>query len=309
METWQSVLIILSSSFALLLNSMMFFLVFRNRTLQTSFNATILNSSLADIVVSLNMLAYTIYVTTTTDNKSALCNLTGFINLLTFVSSVMSLAAVSINRYFLVCRRVLYDVRFTRLGTIFYITCVWFISTLLSIPPFLGWGRFAFHEGKSICFVDWNSSISYMFFMIGVCFCGPITATLTSLFLILRANRRVEITLKLQASDSKTPRSNRRNMRTAKHERKITLSILTVVVVFFVAWGPFVVVMFAETLGKTTVPPWIDFASLYSGLLNSTANPIVYLSLNSNFRQSMLDLLPRSQRTGHITVRSRKAYH
>ncbi len=291
MEIWQSVLIILNASAAIFFNGFIFYLVCRNRALRTSFNTTILNACFADIVVATNLLVFTIYVNSASENPSAFCDVTGFVNLLSFVASVTSLAAVSINRYFLVCKRLLYETLFTGLGTLVSIASVWVCSVLISIPPFTGWGRFAYHQGKSICFVDWASSTSYMIFMIGICFCGPIAATVTTLFLILRTNRKVQHAVSRTSKINAAPNtfshsvSSERNLRKDKQERKITLSILTVVIVFFIAWGPFVVIMFLETLGKTTVPPWLDFVALYFGFLNSTANPLVYLTLNSNFRK------------------------
>eukprot|EP00794_Sanderia_malayensis_P003307 gene3307-3792_t len=301
-ELWQATILIINCITAISLNVVIFYLFKRHPSLQTAFNATILNACFADILVSINMLLSTAGAFFSpqkfaSSKSNALCHITGFINLLCFVASVMSLAAVSINRYFLICKRHIYSNAFTRLGTSLYIAFVWVFSVLLSFPPLVGWSRFTFDEGKLICFADWKSSVSYMVFMIAMCFGGPIAATLLSLFFILRMKRKVSnnvIELNGDWEDSNDRERNRLNqqrMKNDREERKITLSIVAVVAVFFLAWGPFVVVMFVEVIGQYPIPAWVDFASLYFGCLNSTANPIIYLTLNGNFRIKLKKLI------------------
>ena len=313
MNVWEAVLLITNAILAIILNCLIVYLVINVRSLRSSFNTTIVNASVADIIVSLNILISAI--DTISQNGKSIsntvwCDFTGFINLISFVASVMSLAAVSINRYVLVCKSQLYGELFTQTGTAVYIFLVWLISALLSMPPFFGWARFSYHKGKSVCFADWKSSKSYMLFMIFICFCGPITATLTTLFLIVRTKRKTEASLASQYTGS--PRdispammlANRRAKRNEKSERQITLSIVLVVFVFFVAWGPFVIVMFLDVFGDNKVPRWLDMGSFLFGCLNSTANPVVYLSVNMNFRRAVRQKLGLTASVG-LTPSSR----
>ena len=328
----------------------------------------------ADILVSLNMIISVSLSFTLGDFMTGEigCTISGFINILCFVASVMALAAVSLNRYFLVVHWRKYRKMFTRRNTVIILSLVWLFSVLLVIPPLVGWGRYGYHPGKSICFADWSSSISYMLFMIGMCFGGPIASTLFSLYRILRLKSKVSGTLNKDKSDfnqknerakaeyspmtsfelSQTPltikkiitansvspvnisprhsayvsdeepgkglpgtpelgqrketgnwtpkilrrKEKNRAVKTAaekarrekqdKEERWITFSIVLIVAVFFIAWGPFVVVIFLQTLGKVNVPRWADFGSLFFGCMNSTANPIISLTMNGNFRRA-----------------------
>ena len=291
---WEAAIVITNSLVAATLNSMIFYFVYRYPSLRTSFHATILNCCVADLLVSANMLASAIHNLLGQRNPVApytvWCGVTGFVNLLTFVVSVMSLAAVSLNRYCIVCKRHLHDKFFSRNGTAGYILCVWVLSALLSAPPFFGWARFSYHAGKSICFADWKASVSYMIFMISICFCGPIAATLASLYFILRIKRRVANVLIVVEQDASScpPSIDRKKQKADKEDWSISLSIAAMTFVFFVAWGPFVVVMFLETFGASSMPRWLDFGTLFLGFLNSTANPIIWLTANSNFRRAFL---------------------
>ncbi len=311
MSPGQAAAFLINSVLALSLNSLIYYFVYRNARLRTPFNFTILNVSFADILVSLNLMSSTIYVLAERNQlmDGKFCDVTGFVTLLSFVGSVMCLAAVSFNRYLLICHRNIYNRIFTEIGIAVYILGVWVFSVLISMPPFLGWSRFSYHSGKSICFADWKASIPYMIFMIAVCFCGPILVTLLSLYFILKTKRSTEYKLECRKEDENLgeiarARRDAKRQRVAKEERKITISIVVIAVVFMIAWGPFVVVMFLETLGKQKVTPWIDFCALYLGCLNSTANPIVYMTLNGNFRKEFTKLCMRKSQSQNADAKN-----
>ncbi|XP_065054054.1 LOW QUALITY PROTEIN: melatonin receptor type 1A-like [Rhopilema esculentum] len=306
MNVWEAVLLIINAILAIILNCVIVYLVIHVRSLRSSFNTTIVNASVADIIVSLNILISTIDIIS--ENGKSIsnmvwCDFTGFINLISFVASVMSLAAVSINRYVLVCKSQLYGELFTQTGTAVYIFLVWFISALLSCHLSLVGQDFLITR-VSPSASPTGSSKSYMLFMIFICFCGPITATLVTLFLIVRTKRKTEASLAGQYTGSPrdispaTMLANRRARRNEKSERQITLSIVLVVFVFFVAWGPFVIVMFLDVFGDNKVPRWLDMGSFLFGCFNSTANPVVYISVNRNFRRAVRQKLGLTSSVG-----------
>ena len=298
MEVVQASLIIVNSTVAVFFNLTIFALVYRNRNLRTPFNYTILNACSADILVSLQMFVIS---TLSISNRESLqgpiiCDITGYINLTAFVSSVVCLAAVSLNRYTIICHRDTHNKYFTSLGTKIYMASAWLFTFAISSPPLFGWSKFAYHKGVGICFVEWSTDISYMIFMVLICFCGPITVTIASLYFILKTKREVAIALEkdsreFEMTEDGKAMCEKKKIQREKEERKITLSILIVALIFSVSWGPFAVLMFVEVFRNHHVPVWIDAMSLVLGCLNSTANPIVYLTMNSNFRKEILKTL------------------
>nr|QBS47866.1 biogenic amine-like GPCR [Tripedalia cystophora] len=295
----EAVVVIVNSTVATAMNLMLFFLVYEDRRLRTVFNFFILNLSFADILVSVNMVITMALNLSSPDQirENPGCTVSGFVNILCFVASVMALAAVSINRYYLVVHWQTYHVRFSRKRAVGYIAVVWILSIALVVPPLIGWGRYGYHEDKSICFVIWGASISYMVFMVGMCFMGPISATLVSVICIIKHRRQLQKTLGDKKDISKTQRNSIKSGDTklvsavqsekiTKEEYKITLSVIIIVSLFIVSWGPFVIVMFLNAVGKVDVPRWVEFSSIVLGCMNSTGNPIVYLILNKNFRNA-----------------------
>ena len=219
----------------------------------------------------------------------------------------MSLAAVCIVRYILVCQRHFYSKYFSKRGTFVYLLLVWIVSGAISSPPLFGWSEFSYHTGKSVCFTNWKSSQGYMIFMILVCFFGPITAMLLSLFLIRRANQSSEPNVELERDELGISLNTRMQTRRDKQtDSKITRSIAVVVIAFFIAWGPFVIVMFLEMYWGGIVPTIVDIITFLLGCINSTVNPIIYLTLNINFRKALARTVRRNAVFDSSTSNQRK---
>lgn len=67
------------------------------------------------------------------------------------------------------------------------------IAVVLATPPLVGWGRYGFVPGQSLCFCQWRTSISYTFFMIGTCFGGPcamMAFSYTNIWRLVRQSKR-----------------------------------------------------------------------------------------------------------------------
>ena len=89
-----------------------------------------------------------------------------FFTIVSFIASVMSLGMIAINRYFYIVKWNTYYKTFSKRKPLLYATAVWVYSIFLASHPLL--------PGKSYCFVHWPSDVYFMYFMITVCFCGPL---------------------------------------------------------------------------------------------------------------------------------------
>ena len=82
--------------------------------------------------------------------------------------------------------------------------------------------------------------------------------------------------------------------RATKEERKLTMMCIIIVAVFFVSWFPFVITMMVDKLSSdSTVPSFIDKATLLFGYMNSLSNPIIYFYFNRNFRRHFISIFRR----------------
>ena len=75
----------------------------------------------------------------------------------------------------------------------------------LVLPPIFGWAEYGFIPGKSYCFVNWPSNVHYMYFMIAVCFFGPLSAMAFSYYNILKFRRNAKRKIALSRNKATLP--------------------------------------------------------------------------------------------------------
>ena len=102
----EAVFLGLISLTALVGNISLWFIVCYDASLRSPTNALILALSAADILVSSNVMPVMVATLATGEWMlgSVACQFLGFVSMVTFVDSVLSLGVISINRYVLVCR-------------------------------------------------------------------------------------------------------------------------------------------------------------------------------------------------------------
>ncbi|XP_050413703.1 octopamine receptor Oamb [Patella vulgata] len=302
---------------ALVANISLWVVICRTRELKTEANYLILCLSAADVLVSLAMpiTCYTIFRGDWVFSDDV-CKLAGFINMVTFVASVMSLGAISINRYYKVCTGQRYKKIYTKRNVFLIILGIWLFSSALATPPLVGWGVYSYLPNQSFCFSEWPASISYTFFMVGVCFGGPCSVMTVSYCLIFRKYRRSARTvLHSSALHSSAIPSNTtsnvnniainsvnvhhtvtKNVVAVKNrplqiekrrleELRLTTTLLVMILVFVLSWLPFCVAMFLSVFAKEYLPQAFDMFTLLLGYANSCYNPFIYGIMNSRVKQ------------------------
>jgi len=172
---------------ALIGNLSLYIIVYKNKDLQTITNLYILNLVAADIMVSVLSIPFTV-VTVITGRwlfGDTVCVALGLFTTLSFIASVMSLGMIAINRYFYIVKWNTYKKTFSKKKSLLYAAAVWVVSVSLASPPLFGWAEYRFIPGKSYCFVYWPSNAYFMYFMITVCFFGPLSVMAFSYYNIL----------------------------------------------------------------------------------------------------------------------------
>ncbi|XP_028410676.1 melatonin receptor type 1C-like [Dendronephthya gigantea] len=277
-------------------NMALFLIVAKVRTLQTKGNVFILNLAAADLMVSLVNLPITIVTVIAEDwiLGNTVCLISGFITLLTFVASCMALSMISINRYHAIVHWTTYESTYTRRKCALYVFITWTITIMLSLPPFFGWASFEYDHGQSYCFAEWRVSKSYTIFMIAACLMGPLTVMSYCYIKIIRYHRESERDV-IRASMTTTASTSTTFRITPDFERRpskkrLTKTIVTLIVVFGICWSPFALIMIVQVFSSAYVPRAVDFGSLVLGYLNSFFNVIVYNVTNKKIRKEFRNL-------------------
>ena len=310
-------------------NITLFVIFTRRKILRTIANGFLLNLAFADLFVS--MLNMPITVVTIVKQRwifgDRACKFLGFTTMLSFVSSVMSLAMMAINRYFYVVQWISYPAIFTPRRSVLFVGVVWLMCVLLSILPLFGWAEYRYIPGKSYCFVSWSSDVYYMYFMLTICFFGPLCVVFVSYFKILKFTREAKRRLNLHSEkrkyqeDTETAQGNdipvnqrkRALFNMTQDEVKITNTLLIVVAVFLACWTPFAITMFIDVYSPFSLPRSVDIGTLLLGYANSMCNPLVYGIRNQAFRREMVRLYARCVskylRSGRVSDEARASVH
>ena len=111
-------------------NVSIWIIILKNRVLRTITNMFILGLSAADLLVSIANMPLTVVslLTHQWPLPDVACIVFGFINMLTLVTSVMSLCNISINRYFMVCRPTKFQDIYTKRTAILMIIGIYTLS-------------------------------------------------------------------------------------------------------------------------------------------------------------------------------------
>ena len=176
-------------------NVSLFLIVYKNPNVRTITNMFILNLAAADILVSVLSMPVTM-VTIVKEHwvfGHTACVVLGYFTILSFIASVMSLGMIAINRYFYIVKWNTYTITFAKTKALLYAAGVWFVSVFLASPPLFGWAEYRFIPGKSYCFVYWPSNVYFMYFMITVCFFGPLSVMAFSYYNILNFTKNIRI--------------------------------------------------------------------------------------------------------------------
>ncbi|XP_061176035.1 thyrotropin-releasing hormone receptor-like [Saccostrea echinata] len=173
-------------------NTCMWIIVIRNKDLRTVTNSFLLTLASADLMVSVVNMPVTILTIFKGEwvFSDEACTALGFTNMLTLVTSVLSLCNISINRYIMVCRPTKFKTIYTKRNAAFMIAVSTSTAFVLSLPPIFGWTEYSYAPIQSICFSDWAQAPSYAIFMITCCFGCPLIVMLICNILILREVRR-----------------------------------------------------------------------------------------------------------------------
>ncbi|KAJ3657740.1 hypothetical protein Zmor_009524 [Zophobas morio] len=201
--------------------------------------------------------------------------------------SLLSIAMISINRYILIAWPHVYSSIYTRTKVSIYIAAIWLFSYGLQIPTLLGqWGEYGFDEKLGTCSInaDRNGhSSKTALFVIGFALpCVVIVVCYANIFWVVRRSHK---RLKQHNSGADYKRS----------EMKITKMVLVIFVCFVVCYLPITIVKIFDKEVKNAPLHVLGYILIY---ISACVNPVVYVTMNKQYRQAYLDTLRCRMSTG-----------
>ncbi|EFA02848.1 G-protein coupled receptor moody isoform X1 [Tribolium castaneum] len=194
--------------------------------------------------------------------------------------SLLSIAMISVNRYILIAWPHVYGQIYTKAKVAIYITAIWLFSYGLQIPTLLGqWGLYGFDKRLGTCSINKDAngrSSKTALFVIGFALpCAVIVVCYANIFWVVRKSHK---RLKQHNSGGDYKRS----------EMKITKMVLVIFVCFVVCYLPITIVKIFDPEVKQAPLHVLGYILIY---ISSCVNPVVYVTMNKQYRQAYLDTL------------------
>ena len=215
---------------------------------------------------------------------AAFCKLNAFLVPFWFSSSIFTLTAISIHKYFSIVnplRRIITPKR-----TLLIIVVVWVSAFASSIGPILGWTEIVYKSSASMCGLRYPHNapeISHTVFLLCVVYAFPILTMVILYWRIIRAVkahcRRIRDTAIIDDRGILT-------------QRKIIITLLFVLAAFVACWTPFFIYGILTLVTDVSQFSRHFLRSVYiCGFLYSVCNPIILGARNPRFRRGFKELV------------------
>ncbi|KAJ3589766.1 hypothetical protein NHX12_010608 [Muraenolepis orangiensis] len=230
----------------------------------------------------------------------ALCNLYISMDVMLCTASILTLLAISVDRYLAISKPLCYPRRVTPRRVSLAIAAIWTLSLAVSfVPIHLGWNTVDYHvqhvdwavgaaeQQERYCHYEWNNS--YVLLDAFTIFYLPLALMCGMYLLIFRVAR--EQVRRIRAATPSFPRSSGSSAATVR-EHKATVTLAAVLGAFLVCWFPYFTFFTCMGLqARLTQPTTLHSFMLWLGYFNSVLNPILYPALNRDFRRAYGELL------------------
>ena len=274
-------------------NILIICVVFTKRRMRTVTNYLIVNMALSDLLITAFNMPPTII---TQDfywfggiHGEILCKLLPFIQALSVASSVLTLTAIAIDRFFAIVFPTKRYISF-RVGY-GMIAATWIAGGIVNAPLFYAQKVVLREENEFVCRESWSPlperaakdftiTLFLAFYVIPL-----VVMSVLYSFLIHKLWHR-----KIPGNPS-----IHNTQQADKIKKKVLKMLVTVVIIFALCWLPIYIsqfiIFFAFESFPCGPPAWFLFLGYFLGHANSAINPCIYVTFNENFRCGVKDLL------------------
>lgn len=220
-------------------------------------------------------------------------------------ASLMSLCAISVDRYYFITRPLRYRDIVTRRRTVIVIVFVWLHSVFWAIAPLFGWGEYIYEASTTTCKPNWNGegvgAKSYALCLAVVCFLFPVLVMILAYSVIYKTARKQLRNIQIPGGVTKE-QSTERN--------KATKTVLMIIGAFFLCWSVYTSVSLWKLFASLSdLPPRLVRIGIYLAISNSCVNFYVYAIRDQVFRKGLKRLLMLCQSLHEEETRSNLGRH
>lgn len=274
-------------------NSLVIASVISNRRLQSKTSAFITSLAVCDLIIGLVLMPLIVVSNTlgpAVQNGLDYCHVTISVAIMLMFNSVANLGAVTFDRFLAVVVPLRYKSIMTKRVIVPIIAFVWIFSTVFGFIPFMGWRTVVKPKPGSglFCQVPLNLAPGYI---ITVCVVGflPSIFVLVAYLKILQTAYLHEV--RIAAAINSVLRNQTELKLNMIKEMKAAKMVALVLGAFIISWAPLYIIMIVDIAMKNAVNSYIYAGGVIFATLNSALNPVIYASMNSEFRDTFRALI------------------
>ena len=277
----ETVLFAVTNVVAILGNLLILCAVYHNHRLRTIPNIFVIALAVSDILMSTICMPFT--VASLFHGRwifdETVCRFQAFDIFAFGTSSLGTMAAIAVSRYFCVVNREKYLSLFKKNTALTYIFIVWCLALAGSVPILLFKNdSIGFQPGKAMCMYKFESNIAYSASILCCFITTPLIIIKICYVKVFRAVSRSNRVFSLE--------NNLELLRVNVEEAKVTKRLVAVVVGFACCWLPvFVVDNIDMARGEPTLPRQVYLTNSLLIYLSSTINPFIYCATDKRFRR------------------------
>ena len=266
---------------ALIGNSLVLWMVCKNKNLRTIPNQFIISLALSDIAMATicQPPCLTVLVAGKRTYGNFVCQLQGYVVAMLACVSLLTLTLVAINRYFLIVRPKNYQKIFTTKRTRLMILAVWVVSLLEPLPYLCTDHKYVYHAGKFFCFqdveVDFFTLLGYIFIVIPMI---VLTLCYYKVFQALKEHKK-RLSMRRRGDQPTTAKITVEDI-------NVTKTLFLTVCGFVICWTPISIVDFIAFAQESwNLPREVYVMYTFLGQLTTVINPVIYGVMNKTFRE------------------------
>ncbi|XP_064456441.1 octopamine receptor beta-2R-like [Ornithodoros turicata] len=283
-----AVLLVLFILCSIVGNVMVILTIFRHRGMRTRTNMFIVNLAVADILVA--VLDMPVSLITLLKGDWILgynfCEFNGFTMALLLMCSIHTLMYISVHKYISITRP--FSRAMTKQRIIILIAASWLWPLFCAVTPFFGITDIVYKRGASQCGPAYPRTLLQSLHSLVISFTNYFLPLGVMMFCYVSIFRAIGHHLsRVQATSNIGLHSS------VIQQKRITITLVLVLVCFFLCWTPYIVysVFVNITKNKAAVPYILNPIGYWFGYMNSACNPIIYAFRSPSFRHGYMEIL------------------
>nr|BAS66936.1 mammalian-like melanopsin [Eptatretus burgeri] len=279
-------------------NAVVMFAFCRSKPLRTPTNMLIVNLAFSDFMMSITQ-APAFFVASL--HKRWIfgekgCELYGFCGAVFGISSMITLTAISIDRYYVITHPLASIARgLTKRNAVVAMLFVWMFSIGWSLPPIFGWSSYAPEGLMTSCtwdYITFTPTVrTYTMLLFCFVFFIPLLIIIVCYVCIFIAIKRTS--REVQSLGSSERGETRRADKRLKGEWRLAKIALIIILLFIVSWSPYSCVALIAWAGYAELlTPYTNSIPAIIAKASAIHNPIVYAITHPKYRQALEKHVP-----------------